>query len=153
MGQMMGRKSFSSKSYMILGFTSSTSPTNPMSSPPAYFLRHLSIMPSLPLIPTALIPSSLTSWTRLLLTLLRTISAISMVGSSVTLSPFLNWASIPTLPTQRLISFPPPCTMMGLKPTSLRSTTSCITFFFSSSSTMALPPYLTTTIFLLKRWI
>ena len=110
-------------------------------------------MPSLPLIPTALMPSSLTSCTRLLFTLFNTISAISMVGSSVTRRPLMKWGSIPTFPTQRLISFPPPWTIMGLKPTSFKSATSWITFFFNSSSIMALPPYLITTILRLKRWI
>ena len=101
--------------------------------------------------PTALMPSSFTSCTRLLLTLFNTISAISMVGSSVTRRPLTKCGSMPTFPTQRLISLPPPCTMIGLNPTNFNSTTSWMTFFFNSSSTMALPPYFTTTIFRLKR--
>ena len=82
-----------------------------------------------------------------------TISAISMVSSSVTRRPLMKWGSIPTLPTQRLISLPPPCTMMGLKPQSFRRVTSWITRSFKLSSTMALPPYFTTMIFRLNRWI
>ena len=136
---------------MICGSTSVTSPTYPMSSPPEYFFLQRSIMPSLPLMPTALTPSSFTSCTRLLFTLLSTISAISMVGSSVTRRPPTKCGSMPTLPTQRLISLPPPWTMMGFKPISFNSTTSWMTCFFKFSSTMALPPYLTTTIFRLKR--
>ena len=46
--------------------------------------------------------------TRLLFTLFSTISAISIVSSSVTRRPLTNFASFPTLPTQRLISLPPP---------------------------------------------
>ena len=72
------------------------------------------------------------------------ISAISIVGSSVTLSPFTNFGSMPDLATQRLISLPPPCTIIGLKPTSFKRTTSSMTFFLSASSTIALPPYFTT---------
>ena len=138
---------------MICGSTLVISPTKPISSPLESFFSQRSSMPSLPLMPTAFTPSSLTSCTRLLLTLFKTISAISMVGSSVTRRPFTKCGSMPTLLTQRLISLPPPCTMIGLKPTSLSSTTSWITWCFKCSSTMALPPYLTTMILRLKRWI
>ena len=136
---------------MTCGSTLSTSPTKPISSPLESFLWHFNIMPSLPLMPTALMPSSFTSCTRLLFTLFNTISAISMVGSSVTRKPLIKCGSMPTFPTQRLISLPPPCTMIGLNPTNFNSTTSWMTFFFNSSSTMALPPYLITTILRLKR--
>ena len=135
---------------MIFGFTSVISPTNPISCPLDNFFSHFNSPPSFPLIPTAFTPNSLTSCTRLLLTLFNTISAISMVGSSVTRSPLTNLGSMPTLLTHLLISFPPPWTMIGLKPTSFSSTTSWITLFFRVSSTMALPPYFTTMIFRLN---
>ena len=48
------------------------------------------------------------SVTSSLFTLARTISAISMVSLSVTRRPFTKRGSMPTLPTQRLISLPPP---------------------------------------------
>ena len=107
----------------------------------------------MPLMPTAFTPSSSTMVTRFLLTRPRTISAISMVSSSVTRSPLTKAGSFPTFSTQRLMAFPPPCTMMGLKPTSFKRVTSLITFFCSSSLLMALPPYLTTIIFLLNFWM
>ena len=94
-----------------------------------------------------------TSCTRLLFTRPRTISAISIVSASVTRSPLINSASFPTFPTHLLISLPPPCTMIGLNPHSFRSVTSSITLRFRLSSTMALPPYFTTMILRLKRWI
>ena len=77
-----------------------------MSSPPESFFSTFKRPPSFPLMPTAFTPSFCTICTRLLLTRFKTISAISMVGSSVTLRPFTKWGSIPTFPTQRLISFP-----------------------------------------------
>ena len=107
----------------------------------------------MPLMPTALTPSSSTMVTRFLLTRPRTISAISMVSSSVTRRPFTKEGSLPTFSTHLLMAFPPPCTMMGLKPTSFKSVTSLITFFCSSSLLMALPPYFTTMIFLLNFWM
>ena len=73
-----------------------------------------------------------------------------MVASSVTRRPFTNLASMPTFSTQRLISLPPPCTMIGLNPTSFKSVTSLMTFRCSSSLLMALPPYFTTIYFLLN---
>ena len=124
-----------------------------MSSPPESFLSTFNMPPSLPLIPHALTPSSSIMDTRLLLTLFKTISAISIVGSSVTRSPFKKCGSMPDFSTHLLISLPPPCTIIGLKPTSFNSTTSWMTFLFNSSSTIALPPYLTTIIFLLNFWI
>ncbi len=78
-GATIGRKSFSSRSYNTLGLTSLILPTKPISCPSAYFLSHTSRPPSFPLMPTAFTPSSCTMLTRLLLTLLRTISAISIV--------------------------------------------------------------------------
>ena len=131
---------------MSFGLTSLTSPTKPMSSPFESFFVTLRISPSLPLIPQASTPRFCTRETRLLLTRLSTISAISIVGTSVTRRPFTKCVSIPTLSTHLLISLPPPWTIIGLKPTSFKRTTSSITFFLSSSSTMALPPYLTTII-------
>ena len=126
------------------------SPTKPISSPFEYFFFTFKSPPSLPLTPTACTPSSSTSVTRDLFTLFSTISAISIVSASVFLSPFTNTGSMPTFPTHLLISLPPPCTMIGLKPTSLRSVTSWITCFLSCSSTIADPPYFTTIIFLLN---
>ena len=148
---MIGRKSFSSRSYKICGFTSVISPTKPISSPFEYFFSTFNSPPSFPLMPTALTPSSCTSVTSDLLTLFNTISAISMVASSVLRSPLINTGSMPTLPTHLLISLPPPCTMIGLNPTSFNRVTSWMTCFFNSSSTMALPPYFTTMILRLKR--
>ena len=129
------------------------SPTNPISSPLEYFFSTFRSAPSFPLIPIARTPSSSTIRTRFLFTLFRTISATSMVSSSVTRSPLINFGSMPTFPTQRLISFPPPWTMIGLNPVSFSRVTSLITFCCNSSSIMALPPYFTTIILRLKRWI
>ena len=143
-------KSFSRRSSKILGFTFLTSPTKPISLPSESFLSTLRRPPSLPEMPTALTPREFTMFTRRLLTLFKTISAISIVGSSVFLSPFTNSDSIPTFPVHLLISLPPPWTMIGLNPTSFKRGTSCITLFFSSSSIMALPPYFTTMIFRLN---
>ena len=152
-GHTIGRKSFSNRSCKIFGLTSVISPTNPMSCPFEYFFSTLSSPPSFPLIPIALTPSASTICTRDLLTLDNTISAISIVAASVFLSPLINSGSMPTFPTHLLISLPPPWTMIGLKPTNFNRVTSCITLFFNSSSTIALPPYLTTMILRLKRWI
>ena len=150
---MIGRKSFSRRSSRIFGSTFVTSPTNPMSPPSVCFLRHFSRPPSLPLIPTAFTPRDSTMATSSLFTFARTISAISIVSLSVTRRPLINFGSIPTLPTQRLISLPPPWTMIGLNPTNLRRVTSWMTLAFNSSSTMALPPYFTTITLRLNLWI
>ena len=150
---MIGRKSFSKRSYKISAFTFLTSPTNPISCPSESFFSTWSRFPSFPLIPIARTPRLSTSCTRLLFTRPRTISAISIVSASVTRSPLINSASFPTFPTHLLISLPPPCTMIGLNPHSFRSVTSSITLRFRLSSTMALPPYFTTMILRLKRWI
>ena len=76
---------------------------------------------------------------------------ISIVFVFVMRRPFTNCGSFPDFLTQLLISFPPPCTITGLKPTDFSSTTSWMTCFFSASSTIAVPLYFTTMIFLLKR--
>ena len=126
------------------------SPTYPKSAPSAVFFLTFKSPPSFPLMPIALLPSFSTFWTRDLFILFKTISTISMVKPSVYLRPFINLGSTPNLPTQDDISLPPPWTMIGLNPTSFRSTTSFITLSLSSSSTIQLPPYLMIIIFLLK---
>ena len=130
---------------MMVVSTPTMSPTKPMSSPFEYFFTHFRRFPSLPEIPTALPPRLLMSCTRDLLTLFSTISAISMVSSSVTRSPFTKCGSIPTLLIHFEISLPPPWTMIGFRPTSFRIATSCMTCFFRFSSVIADPPYFTTT--------
>ena len=152
-GQTTGRKSFSRRSCKICASTFLISPTNPISSPLEYFFSTFRSPPSFPLIPMARTPCPSRSCTRLLFTFPSTISATSIVSSSVTRSPLINCGSLPIFSTHLLISFPPPCTMIGLKPTSFNKVTSSITFCFNASSVMALPPYFTTMIFRLKRWI
>ena len=107
-GHITGKKSSLSNESRSVVSTSVTSPTYPMSSPLEYFFSTFNMPPSLPLIPHALTPSCSIIDTRLLLTLLRTISAISIVGSSVTLKPFLNSGVMPDFSTHLLISLPPP---------------------------------------------
>ena len=107
-GHITGIKSSLRSECIRVVSTSFTSPTYPISSPFEYFFSTLSIPPSLPDTPHAFTPSSSISDTRLLLTLLRTISAISIVGSSVTLKPFLNSGVMPDFSTHLLISLPPP---------------------------------------------
>ncbi len=153
MGHTMGRKSFSKRSYNTLGFTSVISPTYPISFPSEYLFSTFKSPPSFPLIPTAFTPKTWTFCTRDLFTLFNTISAISMVAASVFRSPLINSGSIPDFSTHLLISFPPPWTIMGLKPTSFNKVTSSMTWRFKFSSSIALPPYFTTIIFLLNRWI
>ena len=46
---------------------------------------------------------------------------------SVTLRPFLNWASMPSFFSQVLISGPPPCTKTGLTPMDASRTRSLMT--------------------------
>mmetsp|Transcript_62273 Transcript_62273/g.197166 ORF Transcript_62273/g.197166 Transcript_62273/m.197166 type:complete len:312 (+) Transcript_62273:382-1317(+) len=72
----------------------------------------------------------------------------SMVASSVTRSPFLNLASMPSFPSQVLISGPPPCTSTGLIPTSDIRTRSLTTPAFRVGSFIAAPPYLITIVLL-----
>ena len=134
------------RSCKIFVSTDLISPTYPISRPSTYFFSTFSIPPSMPLIPAACTPRVCTLATRSLLTFPSTICAISIVSLSVTRSPPTNSVSLPALSTQRLISLPPPCTMMGLNPTSFSKTTSCMTSRFSSSSIIALPPYFTTII-------
>ena len=147
MGQITGTKSLSISVSINSVSTLVTSPTYPISFPPDSFFFTFRVAPSFPLMPAARTPSLSMYWTRPLFTFPRTISAISMVLSSVTRSPFTNWGSPPESFTHLLISLPPPCTMIGLKPTSFNNATSLITLFFRWLSVMALPPYFTTIFF------
>ena len=70
-----------------------------------------------------------------------------MVSWSVTRMPLRNFPSLPIFFSMALISGPPPWTTTTLMPTSCMSTMSLITALFKVSSSMALPPYLTTTVF------
>ena len=121
-----------------------------MSAPSDSFFSTFNNPPSFPLIPIARTPRDSTSCTRLLFTFPRTISATSIVSASVTRRPLINCGFIPAFSTHLLISFPPPCTIIGLNPTSFNKVTSSMTRLFRSSSTMALPPYFTTIIFRLN---
>mmetsp|Transcript_23392 Transcript_23392/g.59889 ORF Transcript_23392/g.59889 Transcript_23392/m.59889 type:complete len:265 (+) Transcript_23392:420-1214(+) len=134
----------------IPGLTWVTSPTNPMSS--SFIWRARSMPPSLPLRPSALPPRSWMSATSDLFTRPpSTISTMSMVGPSVTRSPFLKLGWMPTLSSHELISGPPPCTSTVRTPTSDSSTMSVITPALREGSFMAAPPYLMTTVLPAKR--
>ena len=105
--------------------------------------------PSLPDRPTAVPPAALSAVTIcLLIAPARTISTTSMVCASVTRRPFLKLLLIFNRSSMAAICGPPPCTMTGLMPDCLSSTTSCANWRASTSSPMAWPPYLTTTVFL-----
>ena len=72
----------------------------------------------------------------------KTISIISIVSSSVTLKPLMNFDSLPSFSIDLEISGPPPCTMRGFIPTYFNKTVSRAVDDFASSSTIACPPYL-----------
>mmetsp|Transcript_6996 Transcript_6996/g.20432 ORF Transcript_6996/g.20432 Transcript_6996/m.20432 type:complete len:394 (+) Transcript_6996:25-1206(+) len=144
--------------------TTSGSPTSPRStwmgrplsgsttSFSAFLVRRM--FPSFPLRPTALPPAS---WMALTMPLLmgpdNTISATSMVASSVTRRPSTNLDSMSSLVSMSLICGPPPCTMITLIPTALSSTMSLANCFARASSTMAWPPYFTTINSPAYRWM
>ncbi|CFV98550.1 Uncharacterised protein [Bordetella pertussis] len=134
------------------GSTRVMSPTSPMSSGwlgssllTISFLVAWMSMPSLPVRPTALPPTSLIIMTMSCWTCPpSTHSTTSMVSASVTRMPCTK---VPCLPMRRSASSicgPPPCTTTGFRPTSLSSTTSWAKLRCNRSSVIALPPYFTT---------
>uniref|UniRef100_J3LFG4 Uncharacterized protein n=1 Tax=Oryza brachyantha TaxID=4533 RepID=J3LFG4_ORYBR len=135
------------------GSTRVTSPTKP-SAAASGDGRAVRRRASLPQRPTAVAPATLMRETSCLLTLpTRTISTTSMVSASVTRRPFRNCGSTPTRPNHELISGPPPCTSTGRRPTQERRTRSRITDDCSSGDFIAAPPYFTTTVLPLNRWM
>ncbi len=58
---------------------------------------------------------------------------------SVTLRPFLNWASMPSFFSQILISGPPPCTSTGLTPMDASRTRSLMTPSCAASQKLSAP--------------
>mmetsp|Transcript_62274 Transcript_62274/g.197181 ORF Transcript_62274/g.197181 Transcript_62274/m.197181 type:complete len:244 (+) Transcript_62274:512-1243(+) len=142
-----GMMSWSTRILTMVGSMAVTSPTYPRST--LLVWRARMSCPSFPHRPTAVPPSELISVTRDLFTFpTSTISTTSMVASSVTRSPFLNLASMPSFPSQVLISGPPPCTSTGLIPTSDIRTRSLTTPAFRVGSFIAAPPYLITIVLL-----
>jgi hypothetical protein len=69
------------------------------------------------------------------------------VGSSVTLKPFLNSGVIPDFSTHLLISLPPPCTIIGLNPTTARCSPGLIARLKFSSTYGWFSSYLKLTFF------
>uniref|UniRef100_A0A0D9YVX8 Uncharacterized protein n=1 Tax=Oryza glumipatula TaxID=40148 RepID=A0A0D9YVX8_9ORYZ len=142
---MMGRRTD--------GLTRVTSPTKPSAAASGEG-RAVRRRASLPQRPTAVAPATLMRETSCLLTLpTSTISTTSMVSASVTRRPFRNCGSTPTRPSHELISGPPPCTSTGRRPTQERRTRSRITDDCSSGDFIAAPPYFTTTVLPLNRWM
>mmetsp|Transcript_4522 Transcript_4522/g.11239 ORF Transcript_4522/g.11239 Transcript_4522/m.11239 type:complete len:336 (-) Transcript_4522:56-1063(-) len=140
-----GMESESTSVFSSEGFTPVTSPTKPMSF--SIIWRAMMVLPSFPQRPTARPPASLIRETMLLFTRpTRTISTRSIVGPSVTRSPFLKLGSMPTFSSQELISGPPPCTRTGRMPTQASSTMSATTPALRLGSFIAAPPYLMTTV-------
>nr|CAB3447430.1 unnamed protein product [Digitaria exilis] len=136
-----------------VGSTRVTSPTNPREAASREG-RAVSRRASLPQRPTAVAPARLMRETSCLFTLpTSTISTTSMVTASVTRSPLRNCGSTPTRASQELISGPPPWTSTGRRPTQDRRTRSRITDACSSGDFIAAPPYLTTTVLPLNRWM
>ena len=128
------------------GLTLTILPTNPISSPFGIFFSHMSISPSLPHRPAAVIPCFCKSCTILLLTFpARTISTILTVSSSVTRRPPRNSDFLPILSNIWLISGPPPWTITGFIPTSFIRAMSSMTDALMVSLIIAAPPYLMTT--------
>jgi hypothetical protein len=134
----------------IAGFTSTMSPTRPMSTglPSTRAARRTAVMvcASSPVIPTARGPCALmwptsSRWTRPLSTMRTT----SMVSGVVTRSPASKRVSRPRRSSMALICGPPPCTTTGRRPVRRSSTMSWAKARCRSASTMALPPNLTTT--------
>src|SRR2546426_174952 len=149
---MTGMKPASSRSRIGSVFTSSTSPTRPMStsSPVASRCsrrRARSSPASFPESPTALPPWWLIKPTIALLILpTRTISTISTVSSSVTRMPPTKRGSMPRRFMKAPICGPPPWTMTGLMPTKRSRITSSANGSLRSARSIAAPPYLMTTV-------
>ena len=103
------------------------------------------MLPSLPLNPTALPPWLLISPTICLFSFpVRTISTISIVSSSVTRIPLMKVESFPSFLRSELICGPPPWMITGLIPMYFIMTMSMANISFKFSSVMAWPPYLIT---------
>src|SRR5256712_3030601 len=149
---MTGMKPASSRSRIGSVFTSSTSPTRPISTSSPFASRcsrrrARSSPASFPESPTALPPWWLIRPTIALLILpTRTISTISTVSSSVTRMPPTKRGSMPRRFMRAPICGPPPWTMTGLIPTKRSRITSSATGSWGPARSIAAPPYLMTTV-------
>ncbi len=158
----------------MVGSTTETLPTNPKSTSVGAAVIRLASSPDMP---TASEPWTLMAETMSRLTFpTSTMRAMSSVSASVTRSPLRNSVSLPSRAMSAPICGPPPCTTTGSMPTARMSTTSCANEARATSAESstdpgepapspsapgsasapraacnALPPYLTTTTFPLKR--
>mmetsp|Transcript_21801 Transcript_21801/g.60606 ORF Transcript_21801/g.60606 Transcript_21801/m.60606 type:complete len:230 (-) Transcript_21801:81-770(-) len=152
MGLTTGQTPMSSKSFNNLTLTCSTLPTNCKSYPSLLMdLEHCKRESSRPLKPKARPP-----WLQILLAISlftlpqSTISATSTTSRLDTRRPPSKRDSTPTFSSMALIWGPPPCTTTTLRPSFCRAATSWQNKSFNSTDVMALPPYLTTTIWPLR---
>src|ERR1044071_8618211 len=136
-----------------------TSPTKPMSTsspeaPLGQCFRQVKI--SAPENPRALPPRAVRAFTISgLISRDSTCSTTFTAASPVTRRPWTKAALSPAESMARVMAMPPPWTTTGLMPTASRNTMSRATPSRTGGSgeSMKLPPYLTTNVWLRKRWM